>query len=132
MSRHESFINRAIGVALTSQYRFRHGAVITKGGRVLSYSPNVKRNDPNIDHENATYHAEEAAIRKFAYSCSYGYLLPQGAMKGYSLYVARVGVDNEPLMSRPCDECMNYIYYLGIRKIGFTNELGGLSHETIM
>lgn len=131
MSRHESLINRAVGVALTSQVRWRHGSVIAKGSRVVAYAPNTRRNSPDIDHENATYHAEEAALRDLhrATGRTYG---GQGVYKGYTLYVARVNSKNEPGMSRPCKSCWDLLVYSGITDVYYTNELGMISHEEVI
>ncbi len=131
MSRHESFINRAVGVALTSSCRWRHGAVITKGSRIAAFSPNVHRNNPDLGHENSSWHAEEAALRALdrATGKTYGKNIPY---KGYALYVARVNTSNDPSLSRPCGNCWNLLIDNGITEVYYTNELGGLSHETII
>lgn len=130
MSRHESLINRAVGVALTSECRWRHGSVIAKGSRVIAYAPNSRRNNPDIDHENATYHAEEAALRALhrVTGIAYG----QGTFKGHTLYVARVNIKSDPVMSRPCKGCWDLLVYSGITEVYFTNELGCLSRETVL
>ncbi len=131
MSRHDSFINRAVGVALTSNCRWRHGSVITKGSRIVAFSPNIHRNNPDLDYSGSSWHAEEAAIRNLdrAQARAYGV---QGAYSGYTLYVARVNTKNEPGLSRPCKNCWDYLVYRGFTEVYYTNELGGLSHETVM
>ncbi len=130
MSRHDSFINRAVGVALTSTCRWRHGSVIAKGSRLVAYSANVHRNSPEVTHAESSWHAEEAALRALhrATGATYGI----GQFKGYTLYVARVNTKNEPKFSRPCVNCWKLIAGSGITGVYYTNELGGLSHETIM
>lgn len=130
MSRHDSFINRAVGVALTSTCRWRHGSVIAKGSRLVAYAPNTHRNDPNLDHANSSWHAEEAALRALyrATGTTYG----MGNFKGYTLYVARVNTKNEPGLSRPCESCWRLLVLSGITDVYYTNELGLLSHEEIM
>ncbi len=131
MSRHESLINRAIGIALTSNCRWRHGSVITKGSRIVAHATNVRRNNPDLDHANATWHAEEAALRALdrATGRTYG---GEGVYKGYTLYVARVNTKNEPGLSRPCANCWDTIVYSGITEVYYTNETGTLSHEVIL
>lgn len=122
-------MNRATGLALTSEVRWRHGSVIAKGSKVVAYAVNSKRNSPELDHDNATWHAEEAAIRALhrETGCTYG----QGAYKGYTLYVARVNTANEPKMSRPCVECWDLLIYSGITEVYFTNSMGMISHEEV-
>lgn len=88
------FLDMAIGVALTSKCRFRHGAVVTVHGHVLGASPNLWRNDPRyVDHQHASVHAEIAAMRK------------AGWPKGATIYVARVNNKNEERLSKPCANC---------------------------
>lgn len=130
MSRHDGFINRAVGVALTSTCRWRHGCVITKGSRIISFSPNLYRNDPSLDHNNASWHAEEATIRELHRVTGQAYGM--GAFKGYTLYVARVNTRNEPVLSRPCGKCWDLLSYSGFTGAYYTNELHGFSHETVM
>lgn len=64
MSRHERLINRAIGVALTSEHKWRHGALLVHGNRILAHSVNKHRCDPYIDPNGATWHAEEMVLRR--------------------------------------------------------------------
>lgn len=130
MSRHASLINRAVGVALTSQCRWRHGCVIARGSRVVVHSPNVHRNDPSNGLEGSSFHAEEAALRELcrATGRTYGH----GTFKGYTLYVARVNARNGPALSRPCAKCWDLLLWNGFRDIFYTNEFGGLSHETVI
>lgn len=69
MSRHNSLINRAIGVALTSEQRWRHGALLVQGNRILEASANKFRCSPNTDHMAASHHAEEMVLRRRLLSC---------------------------------------------------------------
>lgn len=130
MSRHEKFINRAVGVALTSECRWRHGAVVAKGSRLVAYAPNVHRNNPDLDYPNSSWHAEEAALRALHRSTGQAYGM--GNFKGYTLYVARVNVKNEPGLSRPCAACWDILVYSGITDVYYTNELGTLSYEQVI
>lgn len=64
MSIHDRNIQRAIDVASMSEYRWQLGCVITKGGNILGLATNKYRNRPDIDHLNATRHAEMAALAR--------------------------------------------------------------------
>lgn len=64
MKTHDRYIQRAIDVASTSEYRWRLGAVIVTNGNVLSWGVNKYRNEPHINHLHATVHAEVAALRR--------------------------------------------------------------------
>jgi deoxycytidylate deaminase len=127
MARDEKFLNRAIGVAMTSKCRWKHGAVVTKGSRVVCWSPNVFRNHSEIDYQGATFHAEDAALRDL--SRLTGETYGRGDFSGYTIYVARVNNLGVPRLSRPCGPCMRLLTSRGVHNIVYTNETGGLSHE---
>lgn len=87
---------------------------------MISFSTNKFRNPPDIDHHNATVHAEVAAIRKAG-----------GSLKGATIYVSRVGKSGRTRLSRPCENCMKAIIDAGIKSIVYTNELGRISQERV-
>ncbi len=63
MKTHTRFIERAITLAGTSEYRWQLGAVVVNNGNVIGWGINSFRNSPTVDYLNATTHAEMAAIR---------------------------------------------------------------------
>lgn len=88
------FLGMAMGVALTSSCRQKHGAVVVHHGKVLGLSPNISKNDPKyVDWHSASVHAEIAALRKARW--------PRKA----TLYVARTNRFGEPRLSKPCQAC---------------------------
>jgi tRNA(Arg) A34 adenosine deaminase TadA len=90
----EKFLERAIGVALTSTCRHKHGAVIVRHGKVLGASPNKSRNNPRyVDWTYASIHAEIAALKRAGW--------PRKA----TVYVARVNGLGQPRLSKPCANC---------------------------
>lgn len=94
MSKDERFLALAMGVALTSKCRFKHGCVIVKHGHILGVSPNIMRNNPrNVDHKHCSIHAEISAMRKAGW--------PIRA----TAYVARINGQGEPRLSKPCANC---------------------------
>lgn len=94
MSKDERFLAMAMGVALTSKCRFKHGCVVVKHGRVRGSSPNLMRNDPkNVEHPHCSIHAEIAGMKKAGW--------PRRA----TIYVARVNGQGEPRLSKPCCNC---------------------------
>lgn len=129
MSRDERLLERATGVAMTSTCRWKHGAVVAKGSKVLAWSPNIFRNDSRVDYEGATWHAEEAALRELCRLTGRTYC--HGQFRGLTIYVSRVNRLGQTRLSRPCKTCLEMLTYQGIRDIVFTNELDGLSHEAI-
>lgn len=102
-------------VAELSTAKQRHGAVIYKGGSVLSVGVNAVHNDPLFTGEftrNPNTHAETQAIR----ACS-----PDIDLSNATLYVARVNKRGEPMYSKPCKTCQEAIDLAGIKKVIYTN-----------
>lgn len=94
----QKFLDMAMGVALTSDCRMKHGAVVVKHGHVLGFSANLWRNNPkNVDPEFCSVHAEIAALRK------------AGMPKKATVYVARVNNHGEPRLSKPCPNCQEVL-----------------------
>lgn len=94
----QKFLDMAMGVALTSECRMKHGAVVVKHGHVLGFSANIWRNNPkNVDPEFCSVHAEIAALRK------------AGMPKKATVYVARVNNHGEPRLSKPCANCQEVL-----------------------
>jgi deoxycytidylate deaminase len=123
MSRHESRIKQAVKVASSSKYRWKHGAVVVRGGRVVGFAPNKFRNTPEVDADNVTDHAEAAVIRELLKNYS--------DLRNGVIYIARISNAGETRMSRPCPNCMKLIVDAGIKEICYTNEVGGYSVEQI-
>lgn len=123
MRRHENLIRRAVRVAEQSTYRWKHGAVVAKGNKVLGFAPNKFRNAPGVDEHNVTDHAERATLREL--------LKVREDLRGCTIYIARVDKQNNTQMSRPCVECMWAIIAAGIKEIVYTNELGSYSVEKV-
>jgi len=123
MKRHEHLIKRAAKVAMDSQYRWRHGAVVAKGNKIIGWAPNKFRNSPFVDAENVSDHAEAAVIRELLKNYS--------DLKGTTIYIARLGRTGDIRMSRPCSNCMKLIVDAGIKEIVYTNEISGYSVEQI-
>ena len=109
------FLKLASAVAENSEMRFRHAAVIVRGGNVLSVGYNKLKNHPDIIEEDkikqyCSVHAEAEAIRKL-----------KGNAKGATIYVARIGLSGKERLSRPCDYCYEKIVDAGITKIVYTD-----------
>lgn len=107
-------LTRAMRVAELSTCKQRHGAVIVKGGRVISVGINTMRNDPDKVEDARTQssvHAEVAAIRAVGHDVN---------LKGAEIYIARVSKKGEPMMSGPCDNCQDALRSAGIRKVHYT------------
>lgn len=91
----------------------QHGAIIIKGGSVLSVGVNCNKNDPTFIGEatkNWSVHAEIAALR----------VLKDTNLKNATIYIARINKRGKPMMSKPCPKCEKAIKNAGITKIVYT------------
>lgn len=123
MKRHDNLIRRAVKVAHDSTYRWKHGAVVAKGNKVLGFAPNKFRNAPAVDEHNVSDHAERATLREL--------LKSRDDLRGCTIYIARINKSGKTMMSRPCEDCMKAIVEAGIKEIVYTNELGSYSVERV-
>ena len=99
---------------MSSDCNFKHGAVVVKGGRIVSTGINRFKNHPmtvSPEHikEHCSVHAEVDAIRKLKNA------------RGATIYIARIGKRGNQALSRPCDNCYTAIQRAGINKIVYTN-----------
>lgn len=101
--------------------RARVGAVITKGGRVISTGVNKIGSSSKLKGKpthSAFIHAEEAAILP---------LLQKGRqhqLVGATIYVSRILKNGTPALSKPCPHCTKLIAAVGIKKVYYTTETG--------
>ena len=112
--KHRRYLKLAKNVAMSSNERMKHGAVIVKGGRVLSVGINKFRNHPLIipSHQvktSCSVHAEIDALRKIKNA------------NGATIYVARINKEGVSRLSRPCKYCYDAIRSAGITKIIYTD-----------
>ncbi|MFF7242095.1 deaminase [Streptomyces collinus] len=105
-----AMINLALRQARRSGCRQRVGAVLTLGNRVLAASPNRRRNDPSVTFAHATFHAEEAVLRRTARTT------------GTTLYVARVDAADIPRLAKPCQRCEKALVEAGVARVHYTAE----------
>lgn len=110
-----SRLSRAMKAAELSEAKQRHGAVIYKGGSLLSVGINAVKNCPifvGADAKNPATHAEAQAIR----ACG------DTDLSGAVIFVARINRSGEPLMSAPCPSCQTAIEVAGIKRVVYTIE----------
>ena len=94
----------------TKDMRVTIGAVISKGGKVISVGHNQKKTHPLTN--TYSLHAEAAAIIGRRYH--------KEDLSGCSIWVYRERTSGEPGMSKPCDDCMRLIVASGIKKVYYT------------
>jgi deoxycytidylate deaminase len=96
------------------------GAVIARGKKILGIGfNNPFKTHPDSNTPYQYIHAELSAI-----------INSRTNLEGASLYIHRSGQNERPLMSRPCDHCMELLRKAGITKIFYSTN-GGYSKEEI-
>ena len=85
------------------------GAVITRGGKVISVGRNAAKTHPLIGTYNI--HAEASAIF---------HTKDKSKLNGSTIWVYRETADGIPAMAKPCDDCMKWIIESGIRTIYYS------------
>lgn len=122
----KGIINLAISEAEKSTYRFKMGAVIFKGKRILGYGHNGIRSSSNIKSkfkkwQNAL-HAEQAALMNINW-CK---------VKGASIFVVKVSHKYGMIsMASPCQMCRDILSHVGIHDIYYSDLDGQIIHEKI-
>lgn len=99
----------AIKESKKSDHRFKIGAAIVKGNRVLSKAHNSRKTHPKFGSgEFSTLHAESYAIYK---------AIRQGiCLVGSTIYVYR----HNNNLAKPCSCCMGFIHKYGIKNIVYS------------
>ena len=117
----QSYIDLALEIAKDSEYgKFRHGAVLIKGGTIRNTAHNQDRHCSfgnrfrQRDKGHATLHAE--------LGCVLG--LDRGTTSGSTVYVARLNRLGEPRISKPCPMCQAALSHVGVRKVVYTTSNG--------
>jgi deoxycytidylate deaminase len=89
--------------------KWRVGAVLVRGGSVISTGYNRYRNHPaQVNLEGISYHAEEACIMK------------AGDPHGATIYVARITKSGLLGMAKPCVRCQELLLSNGVRAVVYT------------
>ena len=105
------YLEMALGVAMTSKCRQKHGAVVVKHGKVLGVGANVMKNDPRtVDWTRCHIHAEITALKKAGF--------PRKA----TVYVARINGKGEARFSRPCPSCAEVLSGLRCKVLWTEND----------
>lgn len=107
-------IRLALGQAEKAPHdQWRVGAILMRGGSVLSTGYNRYRNSPaQVELDGVSYHAEDVAIRK------------AGNVKGATLYVARITRRGYLGIAKPCARCQDLLMEHDIHKVVWTTPYG--------
>lgn len=93
-----------------------HGAVLVKGGNIISRGYNKPKRNVFIDihayHEGCNIHSELDCVLKARRKMN---------LRGCKMYVARMRKDTKrPAMSKPCPMCQRVLKHYGIKRVYFT------------
>lgn len=109
-------LNLAIKIAEanTDYPKWRHAAVVTKGGAVQAVGWNRRRNDPDLiadgeHYKYASLHAEADCLKRMSFNA-----------KGCVVYMARIGKNGQIAMSRPCPQCQELLRLAEVKKCVYT------------
>lgn len=112
-NKQKALLSQALDLALTSSHRFKHGAILVKGGRVITRATNKSRvHDSWVkfqEREKCGIHAEAAALARVG-----------NQAKGAVMYVARVNQGGKPANSKPCPNCHKALVEAGVSKVVYT------------
>ncbi|MEN6379446.1 MAG: hypothetical protein ABFD15_07700 [Methanofastidiosum sp.] len=114
MNIRSSLIDHAIKVARNGDHKQRVGCIIFDKKKILSHGHNtcqksIRRLHPQFQRWEGSVHAEVDAIIKAR--CD---------LKGTSILVIRINRKEELRLAKPCQHCMKYIEYVGIKKVYYS------------
>lgn len=111
-------IKRAIEECELSTYKYRIGAVVFKGKRIISSGHNGVRSSAISNKYKEFYnslHAEQMAVMNISWS----------RLKGCSILVLRMSKSKEILgNAKPCPMCQKLLKTIGINDIYYSNKNG--------
>jgi len=124
----QRYIELAMRIAGQTEFReYKHGAVLVRGGTVLNTSCNKNKYKAwanrfrKKQRGHATVHAEIGAILG----------LDRSITEGSTVYVVRVGRDGCLRNSKPCPMCEAAMQFVGVKKVVYSNENGGIESMRI-
>lgn len=108
-----SFFRLAKNVSKHSEHRYKIGAVLVNGGRVISVGFNkCKFNSVYSYPDRLSIHAEAQCIKTSG----------RESARGAILFVYREDRFGMPATSKPCDYCMSLLKEVGIKKVLYTTD----------
>ena len=96
----------------TFHKRFRHGAILIKGGSIINEGYN-SRNYSRIYHRFSDWgieHAEATALNN----------IPKSKTLNSKLYVVRINNLGQIGLSKPCSGCIRFARFCGVKKIYYS------------
>lgn len=121
--RFENHINLLKKIAFESIVYYKHAAALISKDIVYSAGVNkfIKEIKINDQVYYKTMHAEITVFEK----------LPKKKVRGLDILVIRVNKNLALRNSRPCNQCIDKLLKLGIRKVYYSNEQGQIVSEFV-
>ena len=129
MCRKDRFASIAYSEALNSDMDFKHGAIITKGSKVIVKGSNCGKRTKVLGQIHGCVHAEIDVANKLIN----GILRSKKSnrnLKKYIIWVVRAPNDKKSQNqmkfrnSKPCKYCSKKLIELGFTKIGYSDDKG--------
>ena len=114
----KSILDLAVNMAMRSEYDHRLGAVIFRSKKILSVGFNqvhVQRRKLHPKFVNYRYnlHAEASSI-----------LNARCDLKGCEIVVVRINRKGELRLAKSCDNCLNYLEYVQMKRVWYSTGIG--------
>lgn len=136
MCRLDKFSNIAYNNALTSKLNFKHGAIITKGSKIIVSGRNYGERTKTLGQIHSCIHAEidvaSQLINRFIRKKTTNKYKYKNYLKKYMIWVVRAPSDKitqekrEYRNSIPCKMCILKLLELGFSKIGYSDNNGNI------
>lgn len=135
MARYERVIQAAYEQALQSKLHIQHGAVITKGSKIITRGRNNSRTT-FLNKKRLCCHAEVDAIQHLIKTYFHSNSMkPNDKYSKYIVWVIRLGSDHNGnhilRQSHPCDDCLQFLNHLGFKRVGFSNHNGEMELDSV-
>ena len=140
MCRKDRFSNIAFSAALKSTQRYKHGAVITKNGKIICIGHNKGMRTKCLNHIRSCVHAEIDVANKLINMLKkkYGNKYRKYTSK-YIIWVVRKTIhvsagsnkNNNLYESKPCYYCVKDLLEEGFDKIGYSDKTGYIVVERL-
>ena len=133
MCRKEKFSNIAFNQARLSTLNFKHGAIITKGSKIIVTGRNYGERTKILGQIHSCIHAEISVasqlINRYIRKKTTNKTKIQKILKKYTIWVVRIPRDSETSNtvfknSIPCEMCIKKLLSLGFNKIAYSNDNG--------
>lgn len=123
VNRHIILIKRALQIAAKVNHRWKVGAVVAKGRKIVGQGRNYpEKTHPLAENYSHCIHAEMSALLD---------LNSLSLAKGATIYVARWRLDGEPGNAEPCVYCRAWIEKVGLKEVYWTAGNGLVKYDRI-